>query len=50
MIILEDKQIAFGDYAAVQYSGAGGRDPLFLADDFISIIYYIWIFKTCINR
>ena len=35
MIILEDNQIAFGDCAAVQYSGAGGRDPLFLAEDFI---------------
>ena len=30
MIILEDGQIAYGDCAAVQYSGAGGRDPLFL--------------------
>lgn len=38
MIILEDDQIAFGDCAAVQYSGAGGRDPLFLAKDFIMII------------
>ena len=38
MIILEDGQIAFGDCAAVQYSGAGGRDPLFLAKDFIPII------------
>lgn len=38
MIILEDNQIAFGDCAAVQYSGAGGRDPLFLAKDFIPII------------
>lgn len=38
MIILEDDQIAFGDCAAVQYSGAGGRDPLFLAEDFIPII------------
>lgn len=38
MIILEDNQIAFGDCAAVQYSGAGGRDPLFLAEDFIPII------------
>lgn len=38
MIILEDGQIAFGDCAAVQYSGAGGRDPLFLAEDFIPII------------
>lgn len=38
MIILEDDQIAYGDCAAVQYSGAGGRDPLFLARDFIPII------------
>lgn len=37
-IILEDGQIAFGDCAAVQYSGAGGRDPLFLAKDFIPVI------------
>ena len=38
MLILEDGQIAFGDCAAVQYSGAGGRDPLFLAEDFIPVI------------
>mgnify|MGYP000532606310 CR=1 FL=1 len=38
MLILEDGQIAWGDCAAVQYSGAGGRDPLFLAEDFIPII------------
>ena len=38
MIILEDGQVAYGDCAAVQYSGAGGRDPLFLADDFIPVI------------
>lgn len=38
MIILEDGQIAYGDCAAVQYSGAGGRDPLFLAEDFIPLI------------
>ncbi|KGK91529.1 methylaspartate ammonia-lyase [Desulfosporosinus sp. HMP52] len=38
MLILEDGQIASGDCAAVQYSGAGGRDPLFLANDFIPII------------
>ena len=37
-IILEDGQIAYGDCAAVQYSGAGGRDPLFLAEDFIPVI------------
>ena len=38
MIVLEDGQVAFGDCAAVQYSGAGGRDPLFLAEDFIPVI------------
>ena len=38
MILLEDGQVATGDCAAVQYSGAGGRDPLFLADDFIPVI------------
>ncbi|HZK00537.1 MAG TPA: methylaspartate ammonia-lyase [Tissierellaceae bacterium] len=38
MLVLEDGQIAHGDCAAVQYSGAGGRDPLFLAVDFIPII------------
>lgn len=31
-LILEDGTIGYGDCAAVQYSGAGGRDPLFLAD------------------
>ncbi|MDR2483864.1 MAG: methylaspartate ammonia-lyase [Treponema sp.] len=38
MLILEDGQIAYGDCAAVQYSGAGGRDPLFLAKDFMPVI------------
>ncbi len=38
MLILEDGQVATGDCAAVQYSGAGGRDPLFLAKDFIPVI------------
>ena len=38
MLVLKDGQIATGDCAAVQYSGAGGRDPLFLAKDFIPII------------
>ncbi|HHT25285.1 MAG TPA: methylaspartate ammonia-lyase [Clostridiaceae bacterium] len=36
--ILEDGQIATGDCAAVQYSGAGGRDPLFLAETFLPMI------------
>ncbi len=38
IFILEDGQIAYGDCAAVQYSGAAGRDPLFLADNFIDTI------------
>ncbi len=38
MVVLEDGQVAYGDCAAVQYSGAGGRDPLFLAEDFIPVI------------
>lgn len=37
-LILEDGTIGYGDCAAVQYSGAGGRDPLFLASDFIPFI------------
>lgn len=37
-LVLEDGLVAKGDCAAVQYSGAGGRDPLFLADDFIPFI------------
>ena len=38
MLVLEDGQIAYGDCAAVQYSGAGGRDPLFVAETYIDII------------
>lgn len=38
LLVLEDGQVAWGDCAAVQYSGAGGRDPLFLAENFIPII------------
>ncbi len=34
MLVLEDGQIGFGDCCAVQYSGCGGRDPLFLAKEF----------------
>ncbi|MCF7933062.1 MAG: methylaspartate ammonia-lyase, partial [Acholeplasmataceae bacterium] len=34
-LILDDGQVAYGDCAAVQYSGAGGRHPLFLADTYI---------------
>jgi methylaspartate ammonia-lyase len=38
MLLLEDGQIGWGDCAAVQYSGAGGRDPLFLAEAFMPIL------------
>lgn len=34
-LLLENGDIGIGDCAAVQYSGAGGRDPLFLANDYI---------------
>jgi methylaspartate ammonia-lyase len=36
LLELEDGSIAVGDCAAVQYSGAGGRDPLFRARPFIA--------------
>ncbi len=32
LLILDDAQVAHGDCAAVQYSGVGGREPLFLAN------------------
>lgn len=38
MLVLEDGQVAYGDCCAVQYSGCGGRDPLFLADEFAKIV------------
>jgi methylaspartate ammonia-lyase len=38
MLRLEDGQVAIGDCTAVQYSGVGGRDPIFLAEDYISLI------------
>ncbi len=37
-LILENGQVGYGDCAAVQYSGTGGRDPLFLADDYIPFL------------
>lgn len=38
LLILENGQTAAGDCAAVQYSGAGGRDPLFLAEHYIPLL------------
>lgn len=37
-LILDDGQVALGDCCAVQYSGAGGRDPLFLAEEFAQVV------------
>ena len=38
MLVMENGQIAYGDCAAVQYSGAGGRDPLFLTETYIPFL------------
>lgn len=38
LLVLEDGQVAMGDCCAVQYSGCGGRDPLFIASDFKKIV------------
>ncbi|MDV7339480.1 methylaspartate ammonia-lyase [Terasakiella sp. A23] len=38
MLELENGLLAEGDCAAVQYSGAGGRDPLFTAERFIPLL------------
>ncbi|MCG8567540.1 MAG: methylaspartate ammonia-lyase [Desulfobacterales bacterium] len=37
-LVMENGQVAVGDCAAVQYSGAGGRDPLFLAKTYIPFL------------
>ncbi len=38
LLELEDGQVAVGDCAAVQYSGAGGRDPLFRAESYVPFL------------
>ena len=38
MLILDNGDIAYGDATAVQYSGAGGRDPLFISEEGIKTI------------
>ncbi len=35
LLVLENGAVAVGDACAVQYSGAGGRDPLFLAAHYV---------------
>jgi len=38
MLELENGSIAQGDCVAVQYSGAGGRDPIFVSDSYINFL------------
>ena len=38
LLRLENGSVAVGDCAAVQYSGAGGRDPLFLGKNFVPFL------------
>jgi len=38
MLLLDDGQVAYGDCAAIQYSGAGGRYPAFRARDMASLV------------
>lgn len=38
MLELSDGAVAYGDCAAIQYSGAGGRDPVFLASQFVPVV------------
>jgi methylaspartate ammonia-lyase len=38
VLVLDNGAVAVGDCAAVQYSGAGGRDPLFLAQHFVPFL------------
>lgn len=38
LLVLENGCTAVGDCAAVQYSGAGGRDPLFLPEQYIPFL------------
>ncbi|MCX6569810.1 MAG: methylaspartate ammonia-lyase [Candidatus Aminicenantes bacterium] len=38
LLLLEDGQVAVGDCAAVQYSGVGGRDPLFLHGTYLPFL------------
>ena len=38
LLELDDGQIAVGDCVAVQYSGCGGRDPVFRAETFLPVL------------
>ena len=38
LLLLDNGAVAVGDCAAVQYSGAGGRDPLFRASTYLPLL------------
>jgi len=38
LLVLDNGAVAMGDCTAVQYSGAGGRDPLFLAEPWVPVL------------
>ncbi len=38
MLVTDTGEIGLGDCAAVQYSGAGGRDPLFVAEAYLPLL------------
>ncbi len=38
LLVLSDGSVEYGDCAAVQYSAAAGRDPLFTADDGVAAV------------
>jgi methylaspartate ammonia-lyase len=38
LLTLDDGRVAVGDCAAVQYSGAGGRDPVFRAAEYVPVV------------
>src|SRR3984885_3677668 len=38
LLVLDDGHVEFGDCTAVQYTGAGGRDPLFTAHDAVAAV------------
>jgi len=38
MLVLEDGQVTIGDCIGIQYSGAGGREPILLAEKYIPLL------------
>jgi len=42
MLVLEDGQVAYGDCTTVQYSGVGGRHPVFNAEELAKCVEAEW--------